>query len=372
MRVNLEDWFKGVDHKFAEIFKKPLRGEEIGVDEAERLMKATGSELSGLLITADRIRERSVGDVVTYVVNRNINFTNVCISDCKFCAFHRRYGAPDSYLLTPEEVRIKTQEAVRRGATEICMQGGLHPNLKLKDYLSFLRAIRDVSSKIHIHAFSPAEIDHISKQEDIEIVEVIKALRENGLDSVPGTAAEILVPRVRSIICSEKIGTDEWETIIKTCHRLGIRTTATMMYGHVETAKERAEHLAIVREIQRETGGFTEFVPLGFMHRNTALHDMQGSVKREEIDDLRVHATARLMLAGYIENIQASWVKLGPRLAQRVIRAGANDLSGTLMEENISREAGGKISQMFPEQLEGLIRDAGRVPRQRTTMYELL
>jgi len=262
---------------------------------------------------------------------------------------------------------------VEFGATEVCIQGGLHPEFGLEDYLAILRAVRSVSQSIHIHAFSPAELDHIARQEGLSIEEVIKALREVGLNSVPGTAAEILVDRVRAIICPKKLSTGEWTDIIKACHRLGLPTTATMMYGHVETARERAQHLALIRDIQRETGGFTEFVPLAFLPSNTPLK-REGIVRSSPsvVDNLRVHAAARLMLAGWIDNIQASWVKLGPRLAQLMLNAGANDLSGTLMEENISRAAGGRGQAMLPEQLEGLILEIGRVPRQRSTTYDIL
>ncbi len=361
-----------VSSRFREILSKAFEGEMLTVEDGERLLKAKGLELLALVRTADEVRRQRVGEIVTYVINRNINFTNVCVGTCKFCAFRRRLGDSDAYTLTPEQISAKTREAVEFGATEICMQGGLHPNFRLDDYVEMLAAVRRVSSSIHIHAFSPAELNHIAEQEGTEIDEIIRVLYKAGLNSVPGTAAEILVDRVRNIICPDKINSNTWVKIIKTCHRLGIPTTATMMYGHVETPREIAEHLALLREIQRETGGFTEFVPLAFLHQNTQLERMGIRSSQRGAADLRVHSTARLMLSGYIDNIQASWVKLGPKLAQLMLGAGANDLSGTLMEENISRAAGGHGTKMLPAQLEQMILEAGRIPRQRTTTYELL
>jgi len=362
-----------LDPRFAEILERALAGEVLSVAHGERLFRAEGEELQALVLVADEVRRRRIGDVVTYVVNRNINHSNICMGSCKFCAFRRSPGDLDAYVLTLEQIKTKAMEALRFGATEICMQGGLHPGFGLKNYLDMLRAIREISPDIHIHAFSPAEVDFIAEHEGLGVENVIDTLMDAGLNSVPGTAAEILVDRVRNIICPKKISTSRWIEIIKTCHRLGLPTTATMLYGTVETPRERAEHLVLLREIQRETRGFTEFVPLAFMPNNTPLQ-REGTVSSSPdlAESLRVHATARLMLAGWIDNIQASWVKLGPRLAQLMLNAGANDLSGTLMEENISRAAGGRGQAMLPEQLEGLILEIGRVPRQRSTTYDIL
>lgn len=358
--------------RFQEILSGALEGRVLSVEEGEGLLKARGLELLALIKAADEVRRQRVGEVVTYVVNRNINFSNVCVGTCRFCAFRRRLRDSDAYTLTPEQISAKTREAVEFGATEICMQGGLHPDFHLDDYIDMLAAVRRVSPSIHIHAFSPAELNYVAEREGAEVNEVIRALRNAGLNSVPGTAAEILVDRVRNIICPDKLSSDGWIETIKTCHRLGVPTTATMMYGHVETPREIAEHLALLREIQGETGGFTEFVPLAFLHHNTQLQRIGVRSSRRGAIDLRVHATARLMLSGYIDNIQTSWVKLSSQLAQLMLSAGANDLSGTLMEENISRAAGGHGSRMLPTQLERMILEAGRVPRQRTTTYELL
>jgi FO synthase subunit 2 len=360
------------DPDFEEILGKAAVGGELSVEEGGRLLEAEGYELLRLVAVADELRRKTVGDVVTYVVNRNLNFSNVCLSDCKFCAFKRPPGAPGAYMLTREQIATRVREAVTSGATEVCVQGGLHPEFGLENYLEILRTIREVSPDIHIHAFSPAELDHISKIEHMGVGEVIKALREAGLDSVPGTAAEILVDRVRSIICPKKISSARWVEVIEVCHRLGVPTTATMLYGTIETPYERAEHLVLLREVQHRTGGFTEFVPLAFMPYNTPLWGDGERSPPSLADSLRVHAVARLMLAGNIDNIQASWVKLGPRGAQLMLRAGANDLGGTLMEENITRAAGGKNHSMTVQRLKQLISELGRVPKQRMTTYELL
>lgn len=359
--------------EFSEILSKAWAGEELSVADGERLLRAEGGELHTLVRAADEVRSKNVGEIVTYVINRNINHTNICAGSCKFCAFRRSFDDPDAYMLTHEQIAAKVREAIGFGATEVCIQGGLRPDFGLKDYIGILRAVRDVSSSIHIHAFSPSELDNIAMHEGLPVEEVIETLRDAGLNSVPGTAAEILIGRVREIICPKKIPTSRWVEIIKTCHRLGVPTTATMMYGHVETLRERAQHLSLIREIQRETRGFTEFVLLPFMFRNTQL--WRGGLVSSSpsvLENLRVHAVSRLMLAGFINNIQTSWVKLGPRGAQLMLTAGANDLGGTLFEENISRAAGVNQQPMTSEQLEQLILELGRVPRQRTTTYKLL
>jgi len=359
--------------KFGEILQRALAGEELTVEEGALLLQAEGKKLQALLQVADEVRRRRVGDIVTYVKNRNINFTNICRGSCRFCTFRRSPGDPEAYVLSPEQIEAKVAEALEIGATEVCVQGGLHPDFRLEDYLQILRAIRRAAPEIHIHAFSPSEINHIAERENMGLEEVIQALKREGLNSVPGTAAEILVDRVRSIICPEKISTEQWIRTIKTCHRLGLPTTATVMYGHVETPLELAQHISIIREIQKETWGFTEFVLLGFMSRNTPLgREFKLEPAPNLVQSLRLHAVARLMLAGYVDNIQASWVKLGPRGAQLMLRAGANDLGGTLMEEHITRAAGGSLDSMSAEQLERLILEMGRIPRQRTTTYELI
>ena len=352
---------------------RALAGEELSVADGERLLRAEGEELKELVFVADEVRRKIVGEVVTYVINRNINHTNICAGSCKFCAFKRSPDDPDAYMLTHEQITAKVREAIEFGATEVCIQGGLRPEFGLKDYINILQAVRDASPSIHIHAFSPSELDNIAIHENLPIEEVVKSLRNAGLNSVPGTAAEILIARVREIICPKKISTNRWIEIIKTCHRLGVPTTATMMYGHVETLREKVQHISLIREIQRETQGFTEFVLLPFMFCNTQLgHSGLVSSSPSVKENLRIHAVSRLMLTGFINNIQTSWVKLGPREAQLMLTAGANDLGGTLFEENISRAAGVNRQMMTPDQLEQLISELGRVPRQRTTTYKLL
>ncbi|KXB08021.1 hypothetical protein AKJ55_01555, partial [candidate division MSBL1 archaeon SCGC-AAA382M17] len=312
---------------------------------------------------------KEVGDAVTYVFNRNINFTNVCNNFCKFCAFSKPESSPGAYTLSKKQVSEKVRKAVDRGATEICFQGGINPKLDFEDYLDYLRAIREVSEKVHIHAYSPSEIHHMKKKSGLDIEEVLKILKDEGLNSVPGTAAEILVDRVRKIICPNRISAKRWEEIIRMCHKLGIPTSATLMYGHVETPREIAIHLNKIREIQKDTGGFTELVPLAFASENTQLQK-EGLVKDLGPEyHLKIHAVSRLMLSGWIRNIQTSWVKLGPELAKRTLNAGANDFSGTLMEENITGAAGGKFNRLEPEEIRKLISEKGKIPVERTTTY---
>ncbi|MFQ6130248.1 MAG: CofH family radical SAM protein, partial [Candidatus Hadarchaeaceae archaeon] len=284
-----EQW-AGLDSDFRETLHRAFSHEELNVAEGERLLRAEDEELQALVGVADEVRRRRVGDIVTYVINRNLNFTNICVSSCKFCAFRRSPDNHDAYVLTLEQIAARVREALAFGATEVCVQGGLHPEFGLENYLDMLRTIRKISPDIHIHAFSPAELNHIAKQDGLPIDEVIKTLRDAGLNSVPGTAAEILVDRVREIICPKKISTKRWVEVIKTCHHLGLPTTATMLYGTVETPRERAEHLALIREIQHETWGFTEFVPLAFMPYNTPLWSDGERSPPSIFESLRVHA----------------------------------------------------------------------------------
>ncbi|NHW22808.1 MAG: 5-amino-6-(D-ribitylamino)uracil--L-tyrosine 4-hydroxyphenyl transferase CofH [Archaeoglobales archaeon] len=316
---------------------------------------------------ADEIRREAVGDVVTFVVNRNINFTDICINNCKFCSFRNR----KNYLLSIEELKRKVEEAVDFGCTEVCIQGGLIPQADLDFYISILEAVREVSKKIHIHAFSPMEIVHMARNSGLTTFEVLKTLKREGLGSMPGTAAEILDDRIREEICPMKIKTKEWVKVIKEAHRIGIPTTATMMYGHLESWEERIKHLMLIKQIQRETGGFTEFIPLSFMWKNNELGKRTKGVSGFE--DLLVIAVARILLYPEIKNIQASWVKLGIKLAQASLNFGANDLGGTLIEENISKSAGATSGEFLsPEELKELIIRAGRIPKQRDTLYNIL
>ncbi|RLI29274.1 MAG: 7,8-didemethyl-8-hydroxy-5-deazariboflavin synthase subunit CofH, partial [Candidatus Hecatellales archaeon] len=315
-----------------------------------------------------------VGETVTFVVNRNINFTNVCMVRCGFCAFSRPPNASDAYLLKPEAVAERAAEAWKAGATEVCLHGGIHPEIGLEYYVDVLRAVKARVPAIHTHAYSPMEVYYAAEKAGVSVEEALKALREAGLDSMPGTAAEILDDEVRAVLCPRKLNVERWVEVVKTAHRLGIPTTSTMMYGHVDSARHRAQHLNLLRNLQKQTGGFTEFVPLSFIHPQAPIY-LKGLARpgATGIEDLKLHAVARLMLQGWIDNIQASWVKLGPKLAQAALYAGANDLGGTLMEENISRAAGATVGQHLPsEELIRLIREAGRTPAQRTTTYQII
>lgn len=322
-----------------------------------------------LFCIADELRREEKGDVVTYVVNRNINFTNICVGACKFCAFGEE--KEEGYLLSMDAVLSKVEEAVNNEATEICIQGGLHPDLALTDYCGIIESIKS-KFDVHIHAFSPMEIYHVAKNSGMSEEEVLKELKNAGLGSIPGTAAEILDDSIREIICSGKIKTEKWVEIIKTAHRLGIPSTATIMYGHIESLEDRIDHIFKIREIQKETGGFTEFVLLKFMRKNNELGRM---VNRNVsfLETAMVHALSRVILHPYCNNIQASWVKLGMRDVQKMLYFGVNDLGGTLMEENISRLSGSLAGEyMSPEDFERLIKDAGRTPKRRDTLYELI
>ncbi|AEA47610.1 5-amino-6-(D-ribitylamino)uracil--L-tyrosine 4-hydroxyphenyl transferase CofH [Archaeoglobus veneficus] len=316
---------------------------------------------------ADELRKEAAGEEVTYVVNRNINFTDICVNSCRFCSFRNRRN----FLLSLDEIRRKVEEAVDYGCTEVCMQGGLHPNADLDFYISILDTVRDVSKSIHIHAFSPMEVLHAARMSGLHYEDVLKEMKRAGLNSMPGTAAEILDDSIRAKICPEKLSANQWVEIVKSAHRLGIPTTATMMYGHIETWEQRIRHIKLIREIQEETGGFTEFIPLPFMWRNNSL----GRVAKGSsgFEDLLVIAVARILLYPAIKNIQASWVKLGVKLAQAALFVGANDLGGTLMEENISKAAGSTSGEFLSvEELEAVIERAGRIPRQRDTLYRKL
>ncbi|MDI6654976.1 MAG: 5-amino-6-(D-ribitylamino)uracil--L-tyrosine 4-hydroxyphenyl transferase CofH [Candidatus Hydrothermarchaeota archaeon] len=344
-------------------------GRRITEKEALKLMNSSGDELFAVAITADRLRKSKAGNVVTYVINRNINFTNVCVSDCEFCAFRRDKSDADAYLLTVEQAVEKSREAKKLGATEVCIQGGLHPSLDANYYSDIIKAIKR-NVEIHVHAFSPMEISYAAEKSGMSIRKTLKYLKESGLDSMPGTAAEILDDGIRSTICPKKLKSREWIKIVEEAHRLGIPTTATMLYGHVESAEKKIKHLKILRDIQEKTSGFTEFVPLSFVHFNTPLY-RSGKSKggATGIEDIRVYAVSRIFLDNF-RNIQASWVKLGRKLAQVMLNFGANDLGGTLMEENISRTAGSTVNMPDKKELERMIIEAGRIPRQRDTLYK--
>jgi 7,8-didemethyl-8-hydroxy-5-deazariboflavin synthase CofH subunit len=346
-------------------------GADLSLEESYALANAEGDDLFGLLVAANMLRAELAGNIVTYVVNRNINFTNICFVGCKFCAFSRGPREADSYFHSLETMAQKAREAWQLGATEVCIQGGLPHGLPKFYYRDILRAIKDAIPQMHIHAFSPMEIVYGVELTGMLLADYLSMLRDNGLGTLPGTAAEILDDEIRHILSANKLSTAQWIEVIRTAHRCGIRTTSTLMYGHAETPAHWVRQMRLLREIQDETGGFTEFVPLGFVHQNTLLFH-QGLARSGPTlaEHLKVHALARLLLAGSINNIQVSWVKLNRKLSQLCLHAGANDYGGTLMEENISREAGATAGQYTsPEDFQSLILEIGRIPAERNTTY---
>jgi len=346
-------------------------GVDLSLEESYSLANAEGDDLLGLLVAANMLRSELAGNIVTYVVNRNINFTNICFVGCKFCAFSRGPRETDTYFLSPEQVGQKAAEAWQMGATEVCIQGGLPRDLPKFYYRDILRAVKNVTPRMHIHAFSPMEIVYGVELTGMPLADYLAMLRDNGLGTLPGTAAEILDDEIRHILSANKLSTAQWVEVIRTAHRCGIRTTSTLMYGHTETPAHWVRQMLLLRDIQSETGGFTEFVPLGFVHQNTLLfHQGLARSGPSLAEHLKVHALARVLLAGSINNIQVSWVKLNRRLSQLCLHAGANDYGGTLMEENISREAGATAGQYTsPEDFQALILEMGRIPAERNTTY---
>ena len=356
-----------------EIFHAARSGAELTFEQGLLLATAEGSALDALVAVADQLRREAAGGVITYVVNRNINFTNVCFVGCSFCGFGRGPGAPDAYSLSFGEVVRRACEAWDRGATEVCVQGGLPRDLDGFFYRDLLRAIKYAIPGMHVHAFSPMEIDYGVLKTGMALRDYLQMMKDEGLGSITGTAAEILDDRVRKELSPNKLPARRWVEIITAAHELGIPTTSTMMYGHVEDPADWVRHILLLRTIQKRTGGFTEFVPLGFIHENTRLYHHGGArpgAKREE--HLRVHALARVLLHRAIQNLQVSWVKLGFEMSLACLQAGANDFSGTLMEESISKAAGATFGEyVSPEEFRARIRSIGRVPAERTTTYKI-
>jgi FO synthase len=348
---------------------------ELGEPELVRLFRARGEERQRVFNTADRLRREVNGDEVSYVVTRNVQYTNVCYFRCGFCAFSKGKLAENlrgpAYLVPHDEIRRRVSEAWERGATEVCLQGGIHPAFTGDYYADVVRAIRDAVPGIHVHAFSALEVWQGAATLDLSLAEYLAHLRELGLGSLPGTAAEVLDDDVRRVICPDKVTTAQWLAVHDAAHRVGLRSNVTLMFGHADTPRSWARHLVHAREQQRRSGGFTEFVPLPFVPMEAPIY-LQGRARRGPTfrETLLVHAVARLALHPEITNIQASWVKLGPEGTRQALAAGVNDLGGTLMNESISRSAGAAFGQeMPPERMEELIRSAGRMPRQRTTLY---
>ena len=346
-------------------------GAVLTLAESYELANCDGDDLLGLLVAANIVRSELVGNIVTYVVNRNMNFTNICFVGCKFCAFSRGPRESDAYFHSLDDMARKAAEAWQLGATEVCIQGGLPRDLPKFYYRDILRAVKSAAPQMHVHAFSPMEIVYGVELTGMPLADYLAMLRDNGLGTLPGTAAEILDDEIRHVLSANKLSTVQWIEVIRTAHRCGIRTTSTLMYGHAETPAHWVRQMRLLREIQSRTGGFTEFVPLGFVHQNTLLFQQGLSRPGPTLaEHLKVHALARILLGGSIDNIQVSWVKLNRRLSQLCLHAGANDYGGTLMEENISREAGATAGQYTsPEDFQALILEAGRIPAERNTTY---
>jgi FO synthase len=357
------------------LLQRAMQGELLDAAGIEALFRARGSGVDDVVAAADALRAQASGDVVRYVVNRNINYTNVCAYSCRFCAFskgrtHEHLRGP-AYDLALDEVARRVREARERGGTEVCMQGGIHPDYTGETYIALLRAAKEAVPEIHVHAFSPLEIVHGARTLGVPVTVFLARLQAAGLGSLPGTAAEILDDDVRARICKDKLDARSWLDVIEAAHTVGLRTTATIMFGHVETPSSWARHLIHIRDVQRRTGGFTEFVPLPFVHMEAPMY-LRGEARKGPTwrETRLMHAVSRLALHPLITNIQASWVKTGAEGVRRLLDAGVNDLGGTLMNESISRAAGTQHGQeMPPNAMEALITMAGRIPKQRTTLY---
>ncbi|MEM7045018.1 MAG: 5-amino-6-(D-ribitylamino)uracil--L-tyrosine 4-hydroxyphenyl transferase CofH [Pseudomonadota bacterium] len=359
----------------AKILEKPFLGKEVSKADAVKLFAADGADRESLFHAADHLRQQANGDHASFVVCRNINFTNICYMGCQFCGFAKRREEQGAEVLDLDEIVRRARETHDRGGTEVCIQGGLNPDLSWRHYRRIVEAIKAEVPDLHIHAFSPFEIWYGARQAGMTYRDYILDLKEAGLGSLPGTAAEILDTTIRRQLTRDKLSTDDWVTIVKTAHSAGVPTTATIMYGHIDSPEHWAAHLELLRQIQKETGGFTELVPLGFVHWDSPLYHRRDDVRPgPSVDEsMKMHAVARLMLHGHIDNIQVSWVKLGPAMAVRMLQTGANDLGGTLMNESISRAAGARHGQeVTPKEMARLIRAAGRIPVQRSTLHEVL
>ena len=375
--MTLDSLLKGIDPVISSTLDRALSDKEISEDQAVELFDSNGTEMNVIVLVANELRRRTVGNNVTYVINRNINFTNVCIKRCGFCAFSRDFREEEGYFLPIEEIVKRAKEASELGATEICIQAGLPPKMEGHLYIDICNAVKKELPNIHIHAFSPEEILYGAIRSELPVEEYLKMLKEAGIGSLPGTAAEILDQELRDIISPGRISSKDWINIIKLAHSMQIPTTSTIMYGHVESSLHKAKHLALIRSIQKETCGFTEFVPLSFVHSEAPMynHNIIPNIRpgADGNEVIKMHAVSRIMLHGHINNIQVSWVKEGPRMSQLLLAAGVNDFGGTLINESISTAAGAQYGQLMkPKQIRSIIRSAGRIPAQRSTTYRLL
>ncbi|SMH71378.1 5-amino-6-(D-ribitylamino)uracil--L-tyrosine 4-hydroxyphenyl transferase CofH [Candidatus Nitrosotalea okcheonensis] len=372
-----ESLLKNSDPLISDTLNRALEEKEISVNEAARLFHARGIDFHLVGMVADELRKRRVGDIVTYVVNRNINFTNVCIKQCGFCAFSRDFREEEGYFLPTDEIVRRAKEAHTLGATEVCVQAGLPPDMDKNTYENICRAIKREVGDIHIHGFSPEEVLYGATKSNMPVKEYLLRLKDAGVNSLPGTAAEILDQTMRDKISPGRISVSKWVEVIKTAHKIGIPSTSTIMFGHLESPEDRARHMGLIRDIQKETGGFTEFVPLNFIHTEAPMYkeNLHHGIKNgaDGRDVLLMHAVARIMFNNYINNIQTSWVKEGTEMAQLVLSWGANDFGGTLINESISTAAGSEHGQLLkPKDIRHLILQAGRIPAQRTTSYKII
>ena len=377
MTLNIDSLFKNADPIVSEILNKALSEKEITAKEGLELYNTAGIDFHLIGLVADELRRRRVGDIVSYVVNRNINFTNVCIKQCGFCAFSRDFREEEGYFLPTEEIVRRTKEAQQLGATEVCVQAGLPPDMEGDVYENICREIKKEVPDIHIHGFSPEEILYGATRSGVEIEEFLKRLKEAGVDTLPGTSAEILDQELRDKISPGRISVRDWERVIKHAHKIGINTTSTMMFGHLESHEDRVKHIEKLRDIQKETGGFTEFVPLNFIHTEAPMykHQLHEGIKQggSGNDVLLTHAIARIMLNNHINNIQMSWVKEGQKMSQLLLMWGANDFGGTLINESISTSAGSEHGQLLkPKEIRRMIREIKRIPAERNTKYKIL
>ncbi len=377
MTINIEPLLKNADPIVSEILNNALSDKEVSAQEGLELFKTTGIDFHLVGLVADEIRRRRVGDIVSYVVNRNINFTNVCIKQCGFCAFSRDFREEEGYFLPTEEIVRRAKEAHQLGATEVCIQAGLPPDMRGDLYENICREIKKEIPDIHIHGFSPEEILYGASRSETSIEEFLKRMKEAGVDTLPGTSAEILDQKLRDVISPGRITVENWEKVIKNAHKMGISTTSTMMFGHLETLEQRVNHIAKLREIQKETGGFTEFVPLNFIHTEAPMykHQLHDGIRQggSGNDVLLTHAVARIMLNNSIDNIQMSWVKEGQKMSQLLLMWGANDFGGTLINESISTSAGSEHGQLLrPKEIRRMIKEIGRIPAERNTNYKIL
>ena len=377
MTMNIDSLFKYADPIISEILNNALSDKEISAKDGTELYGADGINFHLIGLVADEIRRRRVGDTVSYVVNRNINFTNVCIKQCGFCAFSRDFREEEGYFLPTEEIVRRAKEAHQVGATEVCIQAGLPPDMKGDLYENICKEIKKEIPDIHIHGFSPEEILYGADRSNTTIDEFLKRMKEAGVGTLPGTSAEILDQKLRDKISPGRISVDNWEKIIKTAHKMGIKTTSTMMFGHLETIEHRVNHIVKLREIQKETGGFTEFVPLNFIHTEAPMykHQLHEGIRQggSGNDVLLTHAIARIMLNNSIDNLQMSWVKEGQKMSQLLLMWGANDFGGTLINESISTSAGSEYGQLLrPKEIRRMVREIKRTPAERDTEYNIL